>query len=72
MLDIILASRVYDVAVFYDFANFPNSFIFVTGKQIAYSGIKQTSDVTSFYRERENKLLKALEDLEKTIEEWNS
>lgn len=72
MLDIILDTRIYDVGVFYDFAHFPNDLIMVTGKQESYSGISQTSDIVSFYRQRENKLKNALEDLTETIEEWKT
>lgn len=72
MLDIILNTRIYDVGVFYDFAHFPNDFVMVTGKQESYSGISQTSDIVSFYQQRENKLKAALEDLTEIIEEWKN
>lgn len=72
MLDIILNARIYDVAIFCDFANFPNTLIFVTGKQYALSGIRQTSDIVSFYRERKSSSLRLLRTLKNTIYEWNA
>ena len=72
MLDIILATRVYDVGVFYSLAGFSNEFVLITGKQKSIFGIPQTSDVASFYAKREKKLLAALDDLYTIIDEGNS
>lgn len=70
MLDIIFASRVYDVGDYYGLANFPDNFLRITGKAGHLTGIQQTSDIASFYTKREKALVKALDELIKIIDEW--
>ena len=70
MLDIIFASRVYDVGDYYGLAELPRQLPAHHRKSRSSHRIQQTSDIASFYAKREKALVKALDETIKIIDEW--
>ncbi len=74
MLDIIFETMVFDIGVFYNLAGFPDDFLRLTGNANANGHAKpaRSSNIASFWAEREDLVEADLEELIETINEWTT
>ena len=68
MLDIIIGSMVFDAGDYYALGGFNDEFLRITGSCAHLGMSERTSDIVSFYKAREKKIDKAIEQMIKKIE----